>query len=71
MSSSTDYRNHAEVCLRMADAVLDERDRPLWIAMAQSWLRLAEQAERINLELVAEHSADTEDTETGHLRVEN
>jgi hypothetical protein len=46
MSSSTDYRNHAEVCLRMIDMTADERDKPLWATMAQSWLRLAEHAER-------------------------
>jgi hypothetical protein len=48
MSSSTDYRNHAEVCLRMIDLTADERDKPLWATMAQSWLRLAEHAERVS-----------------------
>jgi hypothetical protein len=57
MSSSTDYRNHAEVCLRMIDMTRDERDKPLWATMAQSWLRLAEHAERINLELEPEDAA--------------
>jgi sugar phosphate isomerase/epimerase len=57
MSSSTDYRNHAEVCLRMVGMAQDERDKPLWATMAQSWLRLAEHAERVNLKLAVEHSA--------------
>jgi hypothetical protein len=57
MSSSTDYRNHAEVCLRMLDMTADERDKPLWATMAQSWLRLAEHAERASLAL-AEEGAD-------------
>ena len=48
MSSSTDYRNHAEVCLRMIEQTADERDKPLWATMAQSWLRLAEHAERVS-----------------------
>jgi hypothetical protein len=56
MSSSTDYRNHAEVCLRMIDMASDDRDKPLWATMAQSWLRLAEHAERLSLELESEHS---------------
>ena len=33
----------------MAKKASDERDRPLWATMAQSWLRLAEHADRVNL----------------------
>jgi hypothetical protein len=64
MSSSTDYRNHAEVCLRMIDQTADERDKPLWATMAQSWLRLAEHAERVSETLELEPSA--EDTGSSH-----
>jgi hypothetical protein len=46
MSSSNDYRTNAEDCLRMAKTASEERDRPLWATMAQSWLRLAEHADR-------------------------
>jgi len=49
MSSANDYRVNAEDCLRMAKNASEERDRPLWATMAQSWLRLAEHADRINL----------------------
>jgi hypothetical protein len=49
MSSANDYRSNAEDCLRMAKLASEERDRPLWATMAQSWLRLAEHADRINL----------------------
>ena len=49
MSSVSDYRINAEDCLRMAKKASDERDRPLWATMAQSWLRLAEHADRVNL----------------------
>ena len=49
MSSAHDYRINAEDCLRMAKQASEERDRPLWATMAQSWLRLAEHAERVNL----------------------
>ena len=48
MSSANDYRINAEDCLRMAQGS-EERDRPLWATMAQSWLRLAEHADRVNL----------------------
>jgi len=65
MSSSTDYRNHAEVCLRMIDLTADERDKPLWATMAQSWLRLAEHAERVSATLEPEH-ADEEDAGSSH-----
>jgi hypothetical protein len=67
MSSSTDYRNHAEVCLRMIELTADERDKPLWATMAQSWLRLAEHAERVSLTFESEHSdEDEEDTRSSH-----
>jgi hypothetical protein len=49
MSSAHDYRINAEDCLRMAKQASEERDRPLWATMAQSWLRLAEHADRANL----------------------
>jgi hypothetical protein len=45
-SSIEEYRTNAEDCLRMAQAQGDD-DRPLWVTLAQSWLRLAEQADRI------------------------
>ena len=48
MKSVEDYRTIAENCMRKADAAKDERDRPLWAAMAKSWLQLAEHRERIN-----------------------
>jgi hypothetical protein len=67
MSSSKDYRNHAELCLRMADMALDERDKPLWATMAQSWFRLAEQAERVRLKLAGEG----EDSEADEERYAN
>ena len=44
MSSTTAYRSNAEACLRMAASVQDERDKPFWLVLAQSWLRLAEHA---------------------------
>jgi hypothetical protein len=45
MSSASEYRINAEDCLRMASQASEDRDKPLWITMAQSWLRLAELTE--------------------------
>jgi hypothetical protein len=66
MSSANDYRTNAEDCLRMAKTALEERDRPLWATMAQSWLRLAEHADRASLvpALAPDVSADNGDQET-------
>jgi hypothetical protein len=58
MDSIDDYRSQAEDCLRMAEAQ-DEQDRPLWVTLAQSWLRLAEDADRIKSgQLVGDQASD-------------
>jgi hypothetical protein len=57
MSSTNDYRSNAEDCLRRAEAAADDRDGPLWATMAQSWLRLAEHADRIRLDREQEEQA--------------
>ena len=46
MRSNSLYRANAEDCLRMAKMTQDQRDRPFWLALAQSWLQLAEQSAR-------------------------
>jgi hypothetical protein len=56
MSTANDYRSNAEDCLRMASKASEERDRPLWATMAQSWLRLAEHADRMDLKFAPEDS---------------
>ena len=48
MSTIEKYRAHAEDCLRQASTDSNERDKPLWLTLAQSWLQLAEHADRIN-----------------------
>jgi hypothetical protein len=65
MSTANDYRVNAEDCLRMAKKASEERDRPLWATMAQSWLRLAEHADRANLapELVPDDGTGDEEQE--------
>jgi hypothetical protein len=41
-------RAEAHDCLRRADGS-NEHDKPLWITLAQSWLQLAEDADRIRI----------------------
>jgi putative IMPACT (imprinted ancient) family translation regulator len=43
MSSNEQYRTNAEDCLRKARALENDRDKPFWLNLAQSWLQLAEQ----------------------------
>jgi hypothetical protein len=47
MSDVEVYRNNAEDCLRLAEADQDQQDKPLWATLAVSWLKLAEDANRI------------------------
>jgi hypothetical protein len=54
MSSDSIYRSNAEDCLRMAQTALSDGDRPFWLTLAQSWLRLAEHATRNDSELQAQ-----------------
>jgi hypothetical protein len=68
MSSANDYRINAADCLRMAKQASEERDRPLWATMAQSWLRLAEHADRVNL--VPEDTGGDEDQEIAQETVD-
>jgi len=39
---SRDHRRHAEECVAMARAADDQKDKALWLTLAQSWVRLAE-----------------------------
>jgi hypothetical protein len=48
MSSTEQYRAHAHDCLLRANTDTNDRDRPLWLTLAQSWLQLAEHADRVN-----------------------
>ena len=57
MGSAKEYRVIAQDCLRMA-VIEDERDRPLWVTMAQSWIQLAEHVAKLHVE--PEDTADSE-----------
>jgi len=50
MSPNNIYRSNAQDCLRMAQTASNDRDRPFWLTLAQSWLRLAEHAARSSSE---------------------
>ena len=63
MGSPNEYRDIAQDCLRMAVIAEDERDRPLWVTMAQSWIQLAEHVSRLNLGPEPEHAADDSATD--------
>lgn len=47
MGGADEYRNQAKNCLRLANAQ-EDGDRPLWVTLAQSWLRLAEHADQLS-----------------------
>jgi hypothetical protein len=53
MNSINLYRSNAEDCLRLASAESNESDRPLWVTLAQSWLMLAEHADRLSGDVVS------------------
>jgi len=59
MSSNNIYRSNAEDCLRMARTAVNDGNRPFWLTLAQSWLRLAERAARGGREV------DTHDPRVG------
>jgi hypothetical protein len=43
MEKSEQYRRFAEECVRMASATTEERTRAIFMQMAQTWFRLAEE----------------------------
>ena len=48
MDSIELYREQAHNCLLQATTDTNENDKPLWVTLAQSWLQLAEDADRIS-----------------------
>jgi hypothetical protein len=45
MASGEEYRRHAGECVRLAQQTQNAKDKALLLAMADNWLRLAEQAD--------------------------
>jgi hypothetical protein len=50
MASADEYRRHAGECVRLAQASKNPGDKALLLRMAESWLRLAEEAENRAIE---------------------
>ncbi len=46
MGTAQDHRKCAEECVAMAQAAGDQKDKALWLTLAQSWVRLAEHVAR-------------------------
>lgn len=46
MGTTQDHRKCAEECIAMAQAAGDQKDKALWLTLAQSWVRLAEHVAR-------------------------
>jgi hypothetical protein len=45
------YRTQAEICVRQAEQAKTPRHRLILLQMAQTWLRMADEAEAINKNL--------------------
>ena len=65
MGTPQDLRKFAEECIAMAQAAGDDRDKALWLTLAQSWVRLAEHVARVRSldvaadgDVLAVHSSD-------------
>jgi hypothetical protein len=47
MGTPQDHRKCAEECVAMAQTAEDQKDKALWLTLAQSWVRLAEQVAHV------------------------
>jgi hypothetical protein len=50
MGTAFDHRRSAEECVAMARLSDDNGDKALWLALAQSWVKLAEHVSRIEMD---------------------
>lgn len=50
MGTAFDHRRSAEECVAMARLADDNGDKALWLALAHSWVMLAEHVSRIEIE---------------------
>lgn len=46
MATPRDHRKWAEECVAMAHVAENQKDKALWLTLAQSWVRLAEHVAR-------------------------
>jgi hypothetical protein len=54
MGTALDHRRSAEECVAMARLADDSSDKALWLALAQSWVKLADHVSRIETDVVLE-----------------
>jgi len=47
MGTTQDHRRYAEECVAMAQRSEDDCDKALWLTLAHSWVRLAEDVEHV------------------------
>ena len=50
MGTAFDHRRSAEECVAMARLADDNGDKALWLALAHSWVMLAEHVSRIEID---------------------
>lgn len=60
MGTVLDHRRCAEECVAMAQLCDNDKDKALWLTLAQSWVRFAEHAARARAELSAEEDVAIE-----------
>jgi hypothetical protein len=58
MGTRLDHRRCAEECVAMARLSEDNKDKALWLSLAQSWVRLAEHVAQVASDLAGEPAQD-------------
>lgn len=51
---NAEYRTIAENCLRKAQTVQNDDEKPFWLNLAQSWLQLAQHSQRPTVDIETE-----------------
>jgi hypothetical protein len=63
MGTAFDHRRSAEECVAMARLSDDNGDKALWLALAQSWVKLAEHVSRIETDAALHDDEPPEEEE--------
>jgi putative IMPACT (imprinted ancient) family translation regulator len=61
MGTVQDHRRHAEQCVAKAEMSDNQRDKLLWLTLAQSWTRLAEHASGRGIAGESENASESDD----------
>jgi len=65
MGTTQDHRREAEECVAMAKVAADRTDKALWMTLAQSWARMAEDAAQASLAPAEQPDEAADDEEEG------